>query len=111
MAGLNLIYCGCEYWLGLVRIDFHHSDQRKCERAYISDEKIAQIVLFVHYVQRPKKEAAEKGVTNPYHNLIIDEAQVFKKEWLKDIVKIFQDKPILACCDETQVFSYEEPTT
>lgn len=42
-----------------------------------------------------------------YDALIIDEGQVFKQEWLLSFTQWFIDKPILICCDETQVFSYE----
>jgi hypothetical protein len=39
--------------------------------------------------------------------LFIDEAQVFHPDWLIDLERWFANKPIVACCDETQVFSYE----
>ncbi len=43
-----------------------------------------------------------------YDALIIDEGQVLHENWLQDISEWFNDKPIIACCDETQIFPYEE---
>jgi hypothetical protein len=45
-----------------------------------------------------------------YDALVIDEAQVFQREWLQDIALWFTEKPLLACCDETQVFHFESRT-
>ena len=57
-----------------------------------------------------KKAISGGFLRNKYTALIIDEAQVFKEEWLQTLVDWFLTKPILACCDETQVFSYEHLT-
>ncbi|GCE20883.1 nuclease-related domain-containing DEAD/DEAH box helicase [Dictyobacter kobayashii] len=57
------------------------------------------------------KEAVAKQCMPAYDALIIDEAQVFHCDWLKTLYDWLKEKPILACCDETQVFSYEHKTT
>lgn len=56
-------------------------------------------------------EAIDSCLFPDYDALIIDEAQVFHAEWLKKLDNWFANKPILVCCDETQVFSYEHKTT
>lgn len=56
------------------------------------------------------KEAIKQKKLPCYDALILDEAQVFHHNWLHSLAEWFNDKPIMACCDETQVFSYEHLT-
>ena len=55
-------------------------------------------------------DAIEKNLMGSYDALIIDEGQVFHKDWLRDLEQWFTSKPILLCCDETQSFAYEHKT-
>jgi hypothetical protein len=57
------------------------------------------------------RDAVNTDKLPSYDALIIDEAQVLRADWLKCLADWFEDKPILACCDETQVFEYENLTT
>jgi hypothetical protein len=52
-------------------------------------------------------QAIDQRKLPSYDALLIDEAQVFHPDWLIDLERWFANKPIVACCDETQVFSYE----
>lgn len=57
------------------------------------------------------KEAIDGERLPTYDALVLDEAQVFKHEWLIMLEHWFMQKHILACCDETQVFSFDHKTT
>lgn len=57
------------------------------------------------------KQAIHKKLLPSFDALIIDEAQVFNSAWLKYLSAWFSGKDILACCDETQVFEYEQRST
>jgi hypothetical protein len=55
--------------------------------------------------------ALSNGLMENYDALLLDEAQALRPEWCETLVKWFCDKPIVAMCDETQVFSFETGTT
>lgn len=57
------------------------------------------------------KKAINTGKLSSTDVLIIDEAQVFSKEWLEALCVLQQRQIILACCDETQVFEFETTLT
>lgn len=56
-------------------------------------------------------DAVQKNLMGSYDVLIIDEGQVFHKDWLADLELWFTSKPIFLCCDETQSFAYEHKTS
>lgn len=56
-------------------------------------------------------KAIERNALPTYDALVLDETQVFLREWLVILEQWFTDKYIMACCDETQVFSYEQSTS
>ncbi|BCL79696.1 NERD and AAA domain-containing protein [Ktedonobacteria bacterium brp13] len=56
-------------------------------------------------------DAIQNNLMGSYDALIIDEGQVFHKDWLTDLQQWFTSKPLLICCDETQSFSYEHKTS
>lgn len=55
-------------------------------------------------------DAIQKNLMGSYDALIIDEGQVFHKDWLTNLERWFTSKPIFLCCDETQSFAYEHKT-
>lgn len=55
--------------------------------------------------------ALSNGLMENYDALLLDEAQALRPEWCETLIKWFCDKPIVAMCDETQVFSFETGTT
>ena len=55
--------------------------------------------------------ALSNGLMENYDALLLDEAQALRSEWCETLIKWFCDKPIVAMCDETQVFSFETETT
>jgi len=57
------------------------------------------------------KIAIEENKIPLFDSLIIDEAQVFDKEWLYLLTNWFGGKKIVVFCDETQVFEFEKSTT
>lgn len=40
--------------------------------------------------------------------VLVDEAQTFRSEWLKWLCDWHSEGQLFACCDETQVFAFEE---
>lgn len=54
------------------------------------------------------KNALEQGKLADYDSLILDEAQAFRTQWCEILFKGFVDKQIIAFCDETQVFDFEQ---
>lgn len=56
------------------------------------------------------RDAIDKGVLGQYDALIVDEAQVFHEDWWKTLTLWMSGLRIVAFCDETQVFAYENFT-
>ncbi|EBP6684619.1 AAA family ATPase [Salmonella enterica subsp. salamae] len=54
--------------------------------------------------------ALNKNKLKDYDVLIIDEAQALHSSWLKTLSHWFENKRIIAFCDETQTFSFEKGT-
>lgn len=65
-----------------------------------------------YHVEGPDKldEATKKGFLDKFGTLIIDEAQVYGDGWLSILAEAFNDKRVLICCDDTQVFPFELST-
>lgn len=57
------------------------------------------------------QSAVGKGWMENYDVLVLDEAQALRPEWCEALISWFDDKKILAFCDETQVFAFESQTT
>ncbi|AUG98366.1 nuclease [Prodigiosinella confusarubida] len=55
-------------------------------------------------------EALNNNKLKNYDVLIIDEAQALQHSWLETLYTWFQNKNILAFCDESQIFSFEKGT-
>ncbi|MFJ5395101.1 AAA family ATPase [Pectobacterium parvum] len=53
------------------------------------------------------KTAFERGMSENYDVLVIDECQALRPEWCKYLVDWFSGKKIIAFCDETQLFPFE----
>jgi len=56
------------------------------------------------------KLAIEKGLIEAYDTLIIDEAQALQPEWCSLLSSWFGEKQVIAFCDESQVFAFEQGT-
>ncbi|HCD5965645.1 TPA: AAA family ATPase, partial [Klebsiella pneumoniae] len=54
--------------------------------------------------------ALNKNKLKDYDALIIDEAQALHSSWLETLFCWFENKRIIAFCDETQTFSFEKGT-
>lgn len=54
--------------------------------------------------------ALKKNKLKDYDALIIDEAQALHSSWLETLFCWFENKRIIAFCDETQTFSFEKGT-
>jgi hypothetical protein len=54
--------------------------------------------------------AIDKGLIEEYDALIIDEAQALQPEWCSLLTGWFDEKQIIAFCDESQVFAFEHGT-
>ncbi|MDW9183100.1 hypothetical protein SE958_22745 [Escherichia coli] len=54
--------------------------------------------------------ALNKNKLRDYDALIIDEAQALHSSWLETLSCWFENKRIIAFCDETQTFSFEKGT-
>lgn len=54
--------------------------------------------------------ALNKSKLKDYDALIIDEAQALHSSWLETLFCWFENKRIIAFCDETQTFSFEKGT-
>lgn len=54
--------------------------------------------------------ALSNGLMEDYDALLLDEAQALRPEWCETLIQWFYEKPIVAMCDETQVFSFETET-
>lgn len=54
------------------------------------------------------QSAALKGRIQPFDALLIDEAQTFRGEWIEWLSEWHVDAQLIAFCDETQVFAFEE---
>lgn len=52
--------------------------------------------------------AVSRGEVQPVDAILIDEAQTFRREWIDWVCNWHSDRQLLAFCDETQVFSFEE---
>lgn len=57
------------------------------------------------------EDALRYGLLEPKDVLILDEAQALRPNWITSLTEWFSNRPILACCDETQVFAFEQPTS
>lgn len=55
--------------------------------------------------------AAQSGALDRYDALIIDESQVIKQQGWESLAKAFESKRIIAMCDISQAFEYEEPVS
>lgn len=55
--------------------------------------------------------AIERNLLDDYDALVIDEAQALRPAWCQSLISWFGDKPIVALCDETQVFPFEKDHT
>lgn len=71
-----------------------------------------------YYIDGPDtlQEAIANGALcdrmgHPYTALIIDEAQVYADGWLSMLGTWFADRPVLICCDDTQVLPFERYVT
>lgn len=56
------------------------------------------------------RSALNKNKLKDYDALIIDEAQALHSSWLEILFYWFENKKIIAFCDETQTFSFEKGT-
>ena len=56
------------------------------------------------------RSALNKNKLKDYDALIIDEAQALHSSWLETLFCWFENKKIIAFCDETQTFSFEKGT-
>lgn len=54
------------------------------------------------------RSADLRGELKPFDAMLLDEAQTFKTEWLEWLCSWHSGKQLLAFCDETQVFAFEE---
>jgi hypothetical protein len=54
------------------------------------------------------RDAIKESFLSDYDALIMDETQVFAPPWLEYLTFAFANKPIVAFCDESQVFPFEE---
>ena len=53
-------------------------------------------------------EAITRGKLGDYDALILDETQIIRESWMQVLTMWFSEKKIVAFCDETQVFNFEE---
>lgn len=63
---------------------------------------------FTHGCLADLVKAIAIGALDSYDLLILDEAQAFRSEWIHALLNWFAQKQIVAFCDESQVFSFEE---
>lgn len=54
------------------------------------------------------RHAAAHGDLEPFDAILIDEAQTFRPAWIHWLSTWHADRQLVACCDETQVFAFEE---
>ncbi|SEI89436.1 nuclease-related domain-containing DEAD/DEAH box helicase [Frateuria terrea] len=54
------------------------------------------------------QHAASQGELEPFDTILIDEAQTFRLAWIQWLSTWHADRQLVACCDETQVFAFEE---
>lgn len=52
--------------------------------------------------------AASRGEIQPFDAVLIDEAQTFRTEWIEWLCGWLSEGQLLAFCDETQVFAFED---
>lgn len=53
-------------------------------------------------------QSMKRGNLPSFDALLIDEAQTFRREWFSWLCKWHSDRQLVAFCDSTQVFSFEE---
>jgi hypothetical protein len=53
-------------------------------------------------------ETMQRGRLPSFDTLLIDEAQTFRREWFSWLCKWHSERQLVAFCDSTQVFSFEE---
>ncbi|WP_159876093.1 DNA/RNA helicase domain-containing protein [Aquitalea denitrificans] len=56
------------------------------------------------------RAAIEANAMQDYDLLVLDEAQALRLEWVQTLEAWFKGKRIIAFCDETQVFKFEQET-
>lgn len=52
--------------------------------------------------------AVQQGTVHPFDVILIDEAQTFRRQWIEWLCRWHAGRQLLAFCDETQVFGFEE---
>jgi len=89
-------------------MNFHRLCRLAAERMGATEEEMSADEWYKGGAPQALAAAIQTGKLAPYDALVIDETQVIHLDWLASLAHWFKGKPILACCDETQVFPFEE---